>query len=79
MTPKEYDLHINDRAQRNTFVFSEKDLPGFKPQFMGRNRFNRPQTQDPLKKVDGKVEKQRRGGRTIPSKHTSVDFVNIRP
>jgi transcription initiation factor TFIIF subunit beta len=75
MTPKEYDLHINNREQRNTFVFSEKDLPGFKPQFMGRNRYNRSQPQDPLKKVDGKVEKQRRGGRTIPSMHACVDSV----
>ncbi|EHK99267.1 putative Transcription initiation factor IIF subunit beta [Glarea lozoyensis 74030] len=30
MVPKEYDLDITDERVRNTFVFTEKDLPGFK-------------------------------------------------
>lgn len=28
--PKEYDLDITDESVKNTFVFTEKDLPGFK-------------------------------------------------
>lgn len=28
--PKEYTLDVVSEAVRNTFVFSEKDLPGFK-------------------------------------------------
>jgi transcription initiation factor TFIIF subunit beta len=28
--PKEYDLDITDESVRNTYVFTEKDLPGFK-------------------------------------------------
>jgi len=28
--PKEYDLDVTEERVRNTFVFTEKDLPGFK-------------------------------------------------
>jgi len=28
--PKEYDLAIEDNNARNTFIFTEQDLPGFK-------------------------------------------------
>jgi transcription initiation factor TFIIF subunit beta len=30
MVPKEYDLDVTDENVRNTYVFTEKDLPGFK-------------------------------------------------
>ena len=30
MVPKEYDLDVTDESVRNTFIFTEKDLPGFK-------------------------------------------------
>ncbi len=55
--PKEYNMHITNPDSTNTFVFSEKDLPGFKTftqnqhysrtdAFMGKNRVNK-------KKKDG--------------------------
>jgi hypothetical protein len=73
MTAKEYDLQIQTGTPKNTFVFSEKNMPGWKPHYMGRGRYNRTQAQDPLKKADGadggsKVQKPyKRGPRTIPS------------
>ena len=54
---------------RNIFVFSEKDLAGFRPN-MFRGGFGRGQrqNQDALKKAEGgRVEKKQRGPRTIPS------------
>lgn len=29
--PREYNLHIVDQRPMNTFVFGEKDLPGYRP------------------------------------------------
>ena len=34
--PKEYDLALTNMQATNTFVFTEKDLPGYKPQAFGR-------------------------------------------
>jgi transcription initiation factor TFIIF subunit beta len=63
---KEYDLQIQDGVPRNTFVFSEKDLPGFRPNPLGRRFGN---AKDHLKKTEnGRVEKRQRGARTITSK-----------
>lgn len=50
--PKEYNMHITNPDSINTFIFSEKDLPGFKhfsqnqhysriDAFMGKNRVNK--------------------------------------
>ena len=47
--PKEYNMHVTNQESINTFLFSEKDLPGFKSfaqnqhysrtdAFMGKNR-----------------------------------------
>ena len=38
--PKEYDLQISNNASSNTFVFTEKDLPGYssKIKFAGRQQ-----------------------------------------
>lgn len=62
---KEYDLQVQPGAPRNTFIFSEKDLPGYKPNVYGRRFGN---ARDPLRKTEGgKVEKRQRGPRTITS------------
>ena len=34
--PKEYDLAVTNMQATNTFVFAEKDLPGYRPQAFGR-------------------------------------------
>jgi transcription initiation factor TFIIF subunit beta len=71
LIPKQYDLTSQVTAPKNTFIFSEKNLPGFRNQRGGNNRTGG--SQDLLRGVDGregsvKVEKPR-GPRTIP-KHT---------
>jgi hypothetical protein len=68
MIAKEYDLQVMAGVPKNTFIFSEKDLPGFRSNttnIYGR-RFPRP---DALRKTEGgKIEKPRqRGPRIIPS------------
>ena len=42
MVPKEYNLQVTNKGSLNTFVFTEKDLPGFNNK---RKAFNR-QVQD---------------------------------
>ena len=65
--PKEYNMHIMNPNSTNTFIFSEKDLPGFKTfaqnqhytrtdAFMGKNRIG--------KKKKGPGEHMRK---TVPS------------
>ena len=65
--PKEYNMHITNTDSTNTFIFSEKDLPGFKTfaqnqhysrtdAFMGKNRVG--------KKKKGAAEHMRK---TVPS------------
>jgi transcription initiation factor TFIIF subunit beta len=67
---KEYDLNIQN-PPRNTFFFSEKDLPGYKGHVPGRV-FNRSQGRD-TRKNDGRVGKSRfRGTRTIPKQTAFV-------
>jgi hypothetical protein len=68
MIAKEYDLQVMAGVPKNTFIFSEKDLPGYRSNttnIYGR-RFPRPDT---LRKTEGgKIEKPRqRGPRIIPS------------
>src|ERR1700761_1699949 len=53
---KEFDLNVQPGAPRNTFIFSEKDLPGYRPNAYGRRFGN---ARDQLKKTEGgKVEKR---------------------
>ena len=48
--PKEYNMAVTDQDSINTFVFSEKDLPGYKkyshdrapPRNKDRNRIEKP-------------------------------------
>ena len=57
--PKEYKLDVVSEAVQNTFVFTERDLPGFKSRsrdkfdVLGPNmpaRFNRAKVEKPLEK-----------------------------
>jgi transcription initiation factor TFIIF subunit beta len=65
--PKQYDLTKQAKSDlKNTFVFSEKNLPGFKPKSMQGGR-----SQDILRSIDsseGPVKVTRRGPRTIPKR-----------
>lgn len=71
--PKEYNMHITNQDSTNTFLFSEKDLPGFKSfaqnqhysrtdAFMGKNRVG--------KKKKGAGDSFRR---TVPSESANPD------
>jgi hypothetical protein len=69
LIPKEYDMQEarKEEGSKNEFVFSEKDLPGFRS---SRNRYDKLREADALKKQDdgSKVDKPRRWWpRTIPS------------
>jgi transcription initiation factor TFIIF subunit beta len=73
MVAKQYDMTIGPpQGPKNTFIFSEKDLEGYKPRQPGRNMVA--SNQDPLKGVDTKnggpvkVEKPKSRFRTIPKK-----------
>ena len=52
--PKEYNLRITDPSTINTFVFTEKDLPGYKkyshdrapPRYKDRRRIEKPKRAD---------------------------------
>ncbi len=72
--PKEYNMHLTNQDSTNTFLFSEKDLPGFKTfaqnqhfsrtdAFMGKNRFG--------KKKKGGGDAVRR---TVPSESEDPTF-----
>lgn len=71
MVPKQYDMMALPQQTKGTFIFSEKDLEGFKPRQPGRSMVGT--NQDPLKAVDTKmggpvkVEKPRQKYRVIPS------------
>lgn len=36
--PKEYNMHVTNRDSSNTFVFTEKDLPGYASKMKGSAR-----------------------------------------
>jgi transcription initiation factor TFIIF subunit beta len=69
LIPKQYDLTSQVSAPKNTFVFSEKNLPGFRPRHLGGGRAS--SSQDILRSVDsreGSVKIEKRGPRTIPKR-----------
>jgi transcription initiation factor TFIIF subunit beta len=72
MVPKQWDMMGQPQGPKNTFIFSEKDLEGYKPRQPGRNMVA--SNQDSLKSVDSKiggpvkVEKPKSRYRTIPKK-----------
>jgi transcription initiation factor TFIIF subunit beta len=79
MIPKQYDMMGSSQATKSTFVFSEKDLEGYKPRQPGRNMAST--HQDPLKSIDSKaggpvkVEKPKSRYRTIPKKTAVIGGV----
>lgn len=36
--PKEYNMHVTNRDSSNTFIFTEKDLPGYASRIKGSAR-----------------------------------------
>jgi transcription initiation factor TFIIF subunit beta len=69
--PQAYQLEMTPASKEvlgNTYIFSEKDLPGYKPasQFGGRNAqsFNKGAVQDP----NARVQKRSQYKKAIPSK-----------
>ena len=64
--PRAYDLTPAPQADQpaNTYVFTEKDLPGYKPMLYGRGRIDVPQAvQDPK----ARVQKRGKYRKAIPS------------
>ena len=63
--PKEYNMHISHRDTSNTFIFSERDLPGYR-QFQADNA--------PMHWVNRKKAESKRQGatgrRAVPSSPT---------
>ena len=63
--PKEYNMHVMNQESSNTFVFTEKDLPGYRQYSHDRA--------PPRFKDRKKIEKNRRSEanfrRAIPSKN----------
>lgn len=64
--PKDYEFSIVNMEPPNTFVFTEKDLPGYKP---GMNNFRASQKTD-------RIQKNRKplGRRAIPKRTSLVGF-----
>lgn len=70
--PKEYDLAVTNMQATNTFVFAEKDLPGYRPQAFGRAKadlLNASGTRSSSTGLPNRVQKFRgaRYKRSIPS------------
>ena len=53
--PKEYELDIQNESVKNTFVFTEKDLPGFKSK--SNQKFDPSSANMPSRLVQRKTEK----------------------
>ena len=71
--PKEYDLALTNMQAANTFVFTEKDLPGYRPQAYGRAKadiVSANSTRAPALNTPHKVQKHRKPHfrRSIPSR-----------
>lgn len=71
--PKEYNLQITNRSPMNTYLFSERDLPGYSNRTKGNPRHNhdnaslpqsqvapRPQFQDRSKQGSSRFDKNRK-------------------
>lgn len=74
--PKEYDVALTKDALPNTHIFSEKDLPGYKPHSYNRNMNNRGTDFNAGQaNQDGKpgfrIQKRQRYRKAIP-KHTAL-------
>jgi len=69
LVPIEYDLAVRD-APKSAFVFSEKNLAGFRPSMLGRNRLDRSRPGDRSASPYRIDKSKQRGPRTVP-KHTT--------
>ncbi|KAK5131848.1 hypothetical protein LTR08_000515 [Meristemomyces frigidus] len=69
--PKNYDLKLTTTGYSNAVVFSEKDLPGHRPQQYGRNRPMQPSL---LGKPAGLPMKSERYGKDAPTKPTRSTY-----
>lgn len=71
MTPKDYEFSLINPTSTNTFLFSEKDLPGYKPGVA--NNFRASQRTDRIQKSGG-GRGGRGGKRSIPKRTSLVGF-----
>lgn len=71
--PREYSIQATNSQPENTFVFTEKDLPGYKPNAYGRSRADHGAVtaQDP-RSGSYRVQKQRGRVRKAIPKHTTL-------
>jgi transcription initiation factor TFIIF subunit beta len=53
--PKEYNLELTNQNVKNTFIFSEQDLPGFKSK--SRQKFDLETANMPARLTRAKIEK----------------------
>lgn len=58
--PKEYNMHLTNKVSHNTFIFSEKDLPGYSKRFqadgapmhwLNRKKIEKKKANIPLRKA----------------------------
>ena len=85
--PKEFNMNITNDSSSNTFVFSEKDLPGYNSRSRGRANFGNggpfshaaPRlSHDRYKNNDNKVDKVKRGPyyrKGIPSMYRICNWI----
>lgn len=68
--PKEYDLNISSGAVKNTYIFSEQDLPGFKSKT--KQKFDLASANMPARLTRPQADRSERGkfdkekGRFVP-------------
>ena len=58
--PKEYNMQITNQDTANTFIFSEKDLPGYTNRVRGTVRQSQENTLLPLSQVRSRSQHQDR-------------------
>jgi transcription initiation factor TFIIF subunit beta len=86
--PKEYTLDVTDEAVKNTFVFTEQDLPGFKSKSKQKfdpasanmpARLTRPKNDKPISKqpYDPNKRFQPYFRKAIPSQCSDIELVRL--
>ncbi|KAB8303299.1 hypothetical protein EYC80_004739 [Monilinia laxa] len=70
--PKEYNLDITNQNVKNTFIFSEQDLPGFKSK--SRQKFALETANMPARLTRGKIEKSANKQPWDPNKKFQPQF-----
>jgi transcription initiation factor TFIIF subunit beta len=67
--PRAFEVAPAPHVDPNTYIFTEKDLPGFKPMTYGRSRVEHPSNYN--KDNHGKVQKRGKWRKPVP-KHTAL-------